>query len=184
MLDDATLIERARDGDAAAFRMLVERYAPRIAPTVIHMLGVGAEADEIGQEVFVRFYQALGQFRGETSLEGYLHRIAVNLSLNALKLMKRWHQRFISWEAVSPYLAEPLDEAEPALEAREHVALVHHAIQRLRPKLRAVAVLRLIQEHSTRETADLLNIPVGTVLSRLSRAQAQLRTMLKPYLEE
>ena len=82
---DRALTDRAREGDEAAFRTLVTRYESRVAATVVGMLGPGDEADDVGQETFIRFYQALGKFRGEAALITYLTRIAMNLSLNAIK---------------------------------------------------------------------------------------------------
>ena len=84
-LPDAELIKLAQDGEDAAFAILVTRYESRIAKTVIGMLGDTIEADDVGQETFVRFYRSLGSFRGDAGLGTYLTRIAINLSLNELK---------------------------------------------------------------------------------------------------
>ena len=92
---DSALIDRARAGDETAFRTLVERYESQVAATVVGMLGPSEEADDVGQETFVRFYQALGKFRGEAALGTYLTRIAMNLSLNAIK--RRQKQRWRFW---------------------------------------------------------------------------------------
>ncbi len=170
-------------GDERAFRQIVERHSPRITSIIVHMLGTDLESAEVSHDVFFRFYNALGSLEGEVNLSAYLHRIAVNLSLNVLKRRKRWYQRFLSLDTVHSN-AEPALNVTPSAEMDDSIAFVHEAIQRLQPKLRAVAVLRLVQEFSTRETALMLNIPVGTVLSRLSRAQAKLRIMLEPYIED
>ncbi|SVD24097.1 uncharacterized protein METZ01_LOCUS376951, partial [marine metagenome] len=77
---DTAFIDRAREGDETAFRVLVERYEPQVAATVVGMLGPGDEADDVGQETFVRFYRALAKFRGDAALGTYLTRIAMNLS--------------------------------------------------------------------------------------------------------
>jgi hypothetical protein len=86
---DSQLIAAARDGDPRAFANLVERYENKIARTVIAMLGDSAEADDVGQETFIRFYRSLDSFREESALGTYLTRIAINLSLNELKRRKR-----------------------------------------------------------------------------------------------
>ena len=83
-LADAALIARARAGDGAAFRRLVERSERVVASTGIGMLGPGDDADDVGQETFVQFHRALDRFRGDATLKTYLVRIAMNLSLNAL----------------------------------------------------------------------------------------------------
>lgn len=179
--DDA-LIERARAGDDVAFRAIVERYESLVAATVIGMLGPGAEADDVGQETFIRFYKALDQFRGDAALSTYLTRIAMNLSYNALKRRQRFRLRFRSRDA-EEHPVEPSVEGGGGVEQRELRTLIDHAMQQLSPDFRAVVTLRLVDGYSTRETAELLDIPLGTVLSRLSRAQRQLREVLAPHLD-
>jgi DNA-directed RNA polymerase specialized sigma24 family protein len=92
---DKELIGESSLGSHDAFKELVRRYEDRVAATVIGMVGSGPEAEDIGQEVFVRFYKHLDQFRGEAKLITYLTRIAINLSLNALRRRKR--NRLIFW---------------------------------------------------------------------------------------
>lgn len=176
------LVARARQGDRAAFREIVERYEGLVAATVIGMLGRGPEAEDVGQQTFIRFYKALDQYRGEGGLAPYLTRIAVNLSLNALDKRMRRRKRFVSHDAREQF--EPAFDAARDLRRFNEEELVHKAIQQLNPIHRSVVVLRLIDGYSTKETAELLDIPVGTVLSRLYRAQEQLRDLLGPYLEE
>ena len=176
------LVTRARHGNRAAFREIVERYEGLVAATVINMLGRGPEAEDVGQQTFIRFYKALDQYRGEGGLAPYLTRIAVNLSLNALDKRKRRRKRFVSREASERI--EPAFDGARDLRRFDEEELVHKAIQQLNPTHRSVIVLRLINGYSTRETAEMLDVPVGTVLSRLYRAQEKLRQILAPYLED
>ena len=90
---DEELLARAGNGDHGAFRMLVERYEGRVAATVIGMLGPGQEADDVGQETFIRLYESLDTFRGDAKLSTYITRIAINQSLKALRRRKRWTRR-------------------------------------------------------------------------------------------
>ena len=183
---DARLLALARRGDHDAFRCIVERYEPVVAATIIGMLGRGDDADDVGQETFVRFHRALGDFREESALKTYLVRIAMNLSLNALKAHKRRRWRFLSRdddEAKVPEPVAPVPAADIA-EAQERRDLVHGAVARLGERHRAVVTLRLLQGFSVRETADALGVPEGTVLSRLARAVGQLREMLGPYVRD
>ena len=179
---DTALIDRARAGDEAAFRGLVERYESQVAATVVGMLGPGDEADDVGQETFVRFYQALSKFRGEAALGTYLTRIAMNLSLNAIKRRQRQRWRFWSRddEKAPP---EPSCDGRDERAAKECGQAVHAALARLKPDYRAVVVLRTLDGYSTKETAGLLEIAEGTVLSRLSRGMKQLETILKNEVE-
>ena len=183
---DARLLALARRGDHDAFRCIVERYEPLVAATVIGMLGRGDDADDVGQETFVRFHHAIGGFREESALRTYLVRIAMNLSLNALKVRKRRRWRFLSRDDVESNVPEPVAPA-PATdiaEAQERRTLVHGAVARLGERHRAVVTLRLLQGLSVRETAEVLGVPEGTVLSRLARAAEQLRAMLGPYVRD
>ncbi|HEX8695720.1 MAG TPA: RNA polymerase sigma factor [Longimicrobium sp.] len=182
--DDRELVERARRGDQRAFRLLVERYEPVVASTVVGMLGPGDDADDVGQETFIRFYRSLGRYRGEASLATWLRRIAVNLSLNALKRRRRFALRFPSRDRPGARLPDPPAEATDEAEAGEARAAVRAAIDRLGPKHRPVVVLRMIDGCSTRETAEVLGIREGTVLSRLSRAMRELERWLEPYARE
>jgi len=181
---DAELIARARAGDDRAFGALVERYEGAVAATVIGMLGPGDDAGDVGQETFIRFHRALGNFRGQSSLKTYLVHIAMNLSLNALKRRRRSLMRFVSRDDEDEIanLPEPRLGPDGDFDAGELRVFVRAAVARLGEKQRAVVVLRLFHEYSTRETADLLGLPDGTVLSRLSRAMKELESQLRPYV--
>ncbi len=176
---DDELIADVRQGRMDAFRMLVERYEPQVAATVIGMLGKGPEAQDVGQEVFVRFYRSLERFRGDASLGTYLTRIAMNLSLNALKRRTRQKQRYGGDTESLREMADETDRTGKHDDSRE----IHDAIAKLAPKHRAVVVLRLLEERSTQETAEILGVPAGTVLSRLARGVKALREYLAPYRE-
>ena len=180
-LSDMDLLSQSRRGNKRAFGELVNRYQARVASTVIGMLGQGPEADDVGQETFIRFYRALDSFRGDAQIATYLHRIAINLSLNALKKRKRQQNRFSRPEKE---LLESMPAGPAPVTQFDDAAVVEKALNQLKPDFRSVVVLRLVEGYSTSETAALLNLPQGTVLSRLARAQRKLRTILGPYFEE
>lgn len=141
------------------------------------MLGQCPEADDVGQETFIRFYKSLPNFRGDSSAATYLTRIAINLSLNEIKRRKRRRLFFVkSTDDVKDMPAEMISDDD------EMKGLVQRAIQKLEPKFRSVVVLRLMEGCSTRETAKILKLPEGTVLSRLARAQQKLGKILEPVL--
>lgn len=181
---DAELVDKTLHGDDRAFRLLVERYESAVASTVIGMLGPGDEADDVGQETFIRFYRSLKKYRGEASLKTYLTRIAINLSLNALKRRRGFMERFVSRDQASAPLPEPALNGMAAAESRETEEAVRHAIGQLNPKHRAVVVLRMIDGYSTKEAAEILGVPAGTVLSRLARALEALKPLLLPYAND
>lgn len=151
-----------------------------MAATVIGMLGHCTEAEDIGQETFIRFYKSLDKFRGKSSIGTYLTRIAINLSLNEIKRRQRRRKH------ISDNLDEGLDnipEKSISKHSSETKEIVNFAIQKLEPKFRSVLVLRLILGYSSQETAKLLKLPIGTVLSRLARAQMKLKDILTPSYE-
>lgn len=159
-------------------RTLIDRYEGKVAATVIGMLGYSPEAEEVGQDVFVRFFRSIERFRGDSALSTYLTRIAINLCLTELQKRKRRQIfRFFSRDDDSPEMQIPdhgLNQNQ-----RDTQALVQRALQSLDPDFRAVVVLRMIEGYSTKETAELLNIPSGTVLSRLARGQKKLKVILE-----
>ena len=155
---------------------------------VIGMLGPGDEADDVGQETFIRFYRSMHHFRGEAVLRTYLTRIAMNLSLNALKGRKRQSVRVrIEDRAVSAVAAATQDTEhrgpEAEVEILETQRAVRAAIDGLEVKHRLVVVLRMIEGLSTKETAKALRVPEGTVLSRLSRAMKKLEADLGAWMD-
>ena len=176
---DLELTRRAGDGDDGAFRELVERYESQVAATVVGMLGPGPDAEDVGQETFIRFHAALGRFRGEAALGTYLTRIAINLSLNVSRSRQRARWRFWSLDSDEAPAPAPFTDGAVLQDQADTQAEVRRALQRLKPDHRAVVVLRMIQGYSTRETAQALGLPEGTVLSRLSRGLSSLKEILQ-----
>jgi RNA polymerase sigma-70 factor (ECF subfamily) len=175
--DDQELISKARNNDNEAFKELIKKYESRVAATVIGMLGYCAEVEDVGQETFIGFYKSLDKFRGDSSVSTYLTRIAINLSLNELKRRKRQKKLFNNNTNDKIKNIPDLTNQKMHREVKE---IVHKGIQKLDSKFRTVIVLRLIDGYSTQETAKILGLPVGTVLSRLARGQQKLKEFLAP----
>lgn len=178
-LTDLELLDMAKDGDDQAFKQLVERYEGKVAGTVKGMLGDRMEAEDVGQEVFIRFYKSMHKFKGESQLGTYLTRIAINLSLNAIKKEKRG--KWISLFQQESREVYQLKEGGISQDQRDTQQFLHYALSKIDERYRAVLVLRFIDGYSTQETADILQIPSGTVLSRLARAQKKLKETLKGW---
>ncbi|MGI6779171.1 MAG: RNA polymerase sigma factor [Bacteroidales bacterium] len=181
-IEDFQLIDKAISGDDNAFAELVKRYQQAIAKIVISMLGPGEDAQDVGQQVFIRFFRALEDFRGESTVLTYLTRIAINLSLNELNRRKRFFTLFSKATEIAKENYTMADETniEYDFEIKE---LINNALQSLQPKYRSVIVLRMMEGYTTKETAKILNLPIGTVLSRLSRAQDKLKEILEPIIK-
>ncbi|HPC99407.1 MAG TPA: RNA polymerase sigma factor [Bacteroidales bacterium] len=176
--DDSELVKAAIEGDSNAFGEIVNRYRQMVARTVKGMLGDTVFAEDLGQEVFINLYNSLSGFRGEAKLSTYIQRIAVNLTLNEIKRRKRFFSMFSRTdddEVIEYNVADDSDN-EGKRDARE---VVNKALMSLEPKFRIVVAMRMLQGYSTKETAEILKLPVGTVLSRLARGQEQLKKILK-----
>ncbi|AEJ61303.1 RNA polymerase, sigma-24 subunit, ECF subfamily [Spirochaeta thermophila DSM 6578] len=156
------LVDAARNGDHTAFRRLVEMYKDRVARTIVGILGPVPEVEDIGQEVFLRFYKSLPKFRGEASVGTYLTRITINLCLNERK------RRF---RAPLPLETAKEPEMDPPDERTITTLAVHETLADLSVKHRVILTLFYLNELSVEEISRSLEIPVGTVLSRLSRAR-------------
>jgi RNA polymerase sigma-70 factor (ECF subfamily) len=180
MLQTNDCIERAKRGDARAFRQLVEQYQGQVRATVGSMLGAVPEADDVAQEVFIRLHQALPDFRGDAKLSTYLSRIAINLSLNELKRRKRKGRWLTFTRSNGPEYQVEDTEAGP--ERQDLQDALQRAMQQIGPEFRAVVTLRLVEGYSVKETAGILGLPQGTIASRLARAQQKLRSILEPWL--
>jgi RNA polymerase sigma-70 factor (ECF subfamily) len=175
--EENQLLKAALDGNKKAFGEIVTRYQKMVARTVKGMLGDSVFAEDIGQEVFIKLYYSLSEFRGEAKLSTYIQKIAVNLTLNEIKRRKRFFSMFSQKGNNEMYEFEVADhDTEERKEASE---IVNKALIKMDPKFRIIVTMRMLQGYSTKETAEILDLPIGTVLSRLSRAQEQLRSILE-----
>jgi len=156
----------------SAFETIVDRYKGLVARITIPMVGNTYDADDIGQETFIRFFKSMKQFKGNSQLGTYLARIAINLSLNEIK--KRSNHRMLSINDFKN-TEIPIVVTEKSIDNTE---LINKALIALDVKFRSIIVLRHIQGFSTKETADILNLPLGTILSRLSRGQDKLKKII------
>ncbi|HZL76485.1 MAG TPA: RNA polymerase sigma factor [Bacteroidales bacterium] len=175
--DDNELIKASINGDKFAFGEIMDRYRKMVARTVKGMLGDSIFAEDIGQEVFIKLYYSLPDFRGEAKLSTYIQKIAVNLTLNEIKRRKRFFSMFSQKGNSEMYEYEVADVDNQ--EKRETIEIVNRALMRLEPKFRVIVSMRMLQGYSTKETAEILGLPLGTVLSRLSRAQEQLKNVIE-----
>lgn len=180
-VSDMDLLDSVKAGDQRAFTLIVEKYRGQVAKTVFGMLGHTAEADDVGQDVFIRFFNSLESFRGDSNLGTYLTRIAINLSLNELK--KRKKKAFLFFRKDDgAHMEMDVEDEHRMDEVHDNNELIEKALSAIEPKFRSVVVLRLIQGYSTKETAEMLDLPQGTVLSRLARSQDKLKEVLKDLM--
>lgn len=188
---DAEAVRLARTGDREAFEQLVLNHQRRTFNVSYRILGDYDEALELTQEVFMQAHRSLGQFRGEARFGSWLLAIAVNLCRNRLKhWRRRARSRHVSLSApigeeesdLRRELPDPGATAAEALEGRQLEELVHEELRHLDEEYRAVLVLRELQGVAYEEIARMLEVPVGTVKSRLHRGRAELRELVRQRL--
>jgi RNA polymerase sigma-70 factor, ECF subfamily len=175
-LSDTEIIEKILNGSPDHFRLLVEKYRKPVAGVIVGMLGSCPEAEDVGQETFIRLYNSLPGFRGESALKTYIIRIAMNLSLNELKRRKRLRGKTVYLDSG---VTINQDNGLSLHERNEITEMINIAAEKLDPRQKSVFTLRILEGYSTRETAKILRIPEGTVLSRMSRALAEMRELVK-----
>jgi len=169
------LIARCQKGDRAAFEQIVLKYQDRIYTLCRYMVR-NDDALDAAQDVFIKAYGALKNFRPEASLYTWLYRIAVNTCLDYNK--KHRTGRFEDDSAIDR-LPSGQPSPEQMIESKEKSRLLATALRRLPAKLRAAIVLREIDGLSYEEISRILGISVGTTKSRISRAREELRQLLK-----
>jgi RNA polymerase sigma-70 factor (ECF subfamily) len=183
LIDDAQLIRATLAGDSSAFGQLVTKYQDRLYTSLAHMLGHSEEARDVAQDAFVQAFTKLETFRGSSAFYTWLYRIAFNVAVSR----KRRQRVVLSLDRTRDLSGEePLDHAPPgeSLERRERAVQVRRAMATLSDEHRVILVLREIEGFDYEHIADVLDVAVGTVRSRLHRARAQLRDVLAPLLQE
>ena len=190
---DAALIERCRRRDEAAFAEVVARYKNKIYNYVCRMMGNEDDAEDITQEVFIRMYQSLGSFRQQSSLNTWVFRIASNLCIDQFRRRKKHQAIAYSLDdtddagdraGLDREVPDATYEPQRILANTEMSAQITLALTLLPDKLRAVVLLYDLEELSYEEIARILEIPVGTVKSRLFNARLQLRKRLSEYMNQ
>jgi len=177
--DEPALVARLRAGDGRAFEELVRLYQHRVFGVAARMLGNAAEAEEVAQEVFLRAYRAIADFRGEAKLSTWLYAIASRLCLTRLGAGERRYGR--EGDETLARLANGHANPAAALERSELEAALHRAIGELPEERRIVVVLRDLEGLAYEEIAAALELPVGTVRSRLHRARMDLKEKLERF---
>ena len=180
-ISDADCVRRIiQRGETDAFEILVRRHEKTIFNLVYRMLGDYDDAAEVSQEVFLSAYRAIGQFRGDANFSTWLYRIALNHATTRRRSMSSRQQKTVPIDDMEPLSDPELGPAE-TLERKEIRERVQLALNKLEPDDATMILLRDLQDISYDEVARVLEIPVGTVKSRLHRARQALKTQLAMY---
>jgi len=179
---DAQLVERCLSGDEVSWEGLVKLHTRRVYSICFRFTSRDAEAQDLTQEVFLRVFRNLRSFRsGEGSFVVWLTRLTRNLLIDHYR-RTRSQRATDSLEDQLPMLEEKttaLGRADSVLAGREASEVLQHGLEKLSPELRETVILRDIEELEYREIAQVLNVPEGTVKSRLNRGRAELSRVLK-----
>ena len=187
--DETALVIQAREGDNHAFAELVKRYEAKIFRLALHITQNREDAEDVLQEAFLKAYEHLDQFQGNSKFYTWIVRIAVNQAL--MKLRRRKADKSVSLDEdidtgedkVTREIAAWDEEPEQRFTREEVGELLNTSIEGLAPAYRSVFVLRDVDDLSTEETAEALGISVSAVKSRLLRARLQLREKLTRYFK-
>jgi RNA polymerase sigma-70 factor (ECF subfamily) len=177
--DSAEFVSRLKAGDIRAFEELVRTQQHRVYGLALRMLGSPAEAQDVAQEAFLRAHRGLAEFRGDARLSTWLYAIVSRLCLNRLAGSERRLARH-GEEALSR-LVDARPGPDQALERGELEEALHRAIGELPEERRIVVVLRDVEGLAYEEIAEVLDLPVGTVRSRLHRARLDLKEKLERF---
>ncbi|MEQ1507596.1 MAG: sigma-70 family RNA polymerase sigma factor [Myxococcota bacterium] len=182
---DSELVRRFKEGDRSAFGEIVRRYKDRVFTLCVRWMGDREIAEDVAQDVFLALFRSLGGFRGDAQLSTWVYRVVINHCKNRRLYRRRRHH-----ESHEPLEGEPTDDGptrqlahdgpgtDAPLHADEASAVLQAALDQLDEEQRQIIVLREVQDLSYEEIADLLELPRGTVKSRLHRARAELAVVL------
>ena len=180
---DQKLVEKAQKGDKQAFGLLVEKYQLKLYRLISRMVRDQSEIDDIVQDSFIKAYRAIGNFRGDSAFYTWLYRIAINTAKNHLvSRSRRPPGSDVELEDAEYFESggglRTIETPENALFGEELKAVVQDAISALSEDLRTAITLREFDGLSYEDIADIMDCPVGTVRSRISRAREAIDVLV------
>lgn len=176
---DAQIITAVLAGDTQAYGQLVTRYQDRLFHSLLRVTGSREEAEDVAQESFVQAFTKLKSFQGKSQYFTWLYRIAFNTSISRKRRKRPTASVDAIRDAGGAEPTGPDNGVGEKLEQQERVDAVHNALAELSEEYRQIIVLRELEDCSYENIAEILDMPVGTVRSRLHRARTQLKDILK-----
>ena len=191
--DDLSLVKRVREGDPRAFQQLVERYQRKVYAVALGMLKDKEEAMDVAQEAFVKVYKYLDHFKGDSSFYTWLYRITSNICIDVLRKRGASHgdpvefDETVKMESADAHLgalgSQLGTNPQRAALRKELAQKIQEALEQVPEKHRAILLLREVDGMSYEDLARTLNIPKGTVMSRLFHARVKVQEILKKYMD-
>ena len=186
--EDTELLRRVLDGDGTAYRGLVEKYQTRIYQVVYGIVRNTEDARDITQDAFVKAYKGLPKFRLESSFYTWIYRIAYNLAIDLTRKQKRrqttgdFDETIATKDADGALLEQHhRDNPRKVVERKELYKLIMDALEKLPDEQKQIILLREVEGMSYKEIGEVMDIPEGTVMSRLYYARKKLQKILGPY---
>lgn len=188
--DDAWLLAGLREGTEEAYNQLLSRFQQPVYNLVSRLLNSQTDASDVVQEVFLKVFRKVGSFRNESSLKTWVYRIAINEAYNYRRWFSRHRRQEVGLETeeegTTSYFQKLSDPGrspfDATLDGERHI-LIEEALSRLSPSFRSAVILRDIEELSYEEIAEVLQVALGTVKSRILRGREALRKELAGRLE-
>ena len=177
--DEPQLIDRALQGDRSAFAELVHRHQDRLFASMLQVTGSPDEAEEVVQDAFIRAFIKLETFQRNSQFFTWLYRIAFNSALTRRRKRRARISLDYSRENNGLEVADTADGVDEPMLRRERISMVRKAMLTLTEEHRTILTLREMEDHSYETIAEILDISIGTVRSRLSRARRQLKLALE-----
>lgn len=181
--EEHMLIVKAKEGDTKAFETLVRKYQKSIYYLCQRMTGVHQAADDLAQDTFIKAYSALSRFKEDMNFFSWIRKIAVNSAINYLKTWKREKSMGGHEMKMSQNLNSHQEMPQETYQRKQMEASFKKALQELPADQKAIFILKVYENQSYAQIAQSLNIPHGTVMSRLSRARQKLKNEMAEYLQ-
>jgi len=187
--EEKALIERCKRGDLAAFNELVKKYEKQVYNFAYRLTGNYDDANDVAQDAFLRVFNAIGSFRGDASFSTWLFRITTNVFLDERKRARAHpHSSLDEYleldeSSVARQIEDPAPNPETVMEERERAQVLQQTINDLPEYQRAMVMLYHTQQKSYEEIAEIMDLPIGTVKSRLNRARLALKEKLSSVRE-
>lgn len=175
---EATLIQKSIRGDVDSFEQLISQYMRYVYTLALRMMGNEADAEDMAQEALIKAFRSISSYREEAKFSTWLYRITVNVCKDALRARKQTFSYDVETVPAYAHASDSRYDPLAAYEEKEQKKMVHAAIGKLPAEGRTIIVLRELMGHSYEDIAVILDIPVGTVRSRISRSRNALKHIL------